>query len=67
MLNPRFGSVTVADAQAMREAGASWSAPANVWVASVPPEGRVPYVIMPIGSSAGALRATGAAALAAMR
>ena len=39
--NPAFGSVSVTDANALRPAGSSWTAPGSVTVNSAPASGRV--------------------------
>lgn len=50
VLNPEFGSVSVADPATEREAGAEWNATVNVWLASLPGGGRVPLGILAVGS-----------------
>ena len=39
-LDPALGSITVADGSSERKSGASWSAPASLWVVGKAPEGR---------------------------
>ncbi len=39
-LDPALGSLSVADGSTQRETDASWEAPASLWVAGRPPEGR---------------------------
>jgi hypothetical protein len=41
--NPAFGSISVTDANALRPAGASWTAPASVTANAAPATGRVLY------------------------
>jgi hypothetical protein len=63
VINPIFGGISVADPARSRAIGEDWSATANIWLASMPEEGRVPYGIIPVVSDGSLTSPTGATAV----
>ena len=53
--NAAFGSVAVADGNALRPAGSSWTVPGTVTVNSAPAAGRVAYGNVQVATSGNAL------------